>query len=50
MEIKNMLCYDMNWIDAACWIHIRRENSRILNHLLKRLLESDEKELSDYGE
>lgn len=50
MEIKNILCYDMNWVDAVCRIHIRRKNSRILNLLLKRLLESGEKELSDYGE
>lgn len=50
MEIKNILCYDTNWVDAVCRIHIRRKNDRILNLLLEMLLESNERELSVHGE
>lgn len=50
MEIKNILCYDINWVDAVCRIRIRRKNDRILNLLLEMLLESNERELSVHGE
>lgn len=50
MEIDNILWYDMNWIDDVCPIHICRKNSRILKPLLKMLLESIKKELSEHGE
>ncbi len=47
MEIKNILCYDMNWIDAARSIHIRRKIVEFFNFYCWRVTK---KELSDHGE
>ena len=49
VEIKNIFCYNIDLVGTICLAHIRRK-SQILYLLLKLLLESNEKELSDHRE